>query len=223
MIRPPRPRANIAPPISLVHRNVLVRFRSQDFAATFPAALIGRDVIAPAADVVDQDVDRAEFGQGLFAGRLALVGLADVGLDRQGLATEARECRRRSSRGCRGRGRPAPRRPRHRRSPAPFRVPSPRLPPVIEEPLAVESKPIQNTHGNSFPWMNAAADSCRTVSQDPPPRTTRREGHEPPQPRTHLSKGSRKIPGISQRARGPSVGAWLHDVRLGARPHGRSK
>ena len=89
MIRPPRPRASIAPPMSFVHRNVLVRFRSRISSHLSSGSWSVGTLIAPAADVVDQDVDRAEFGHGLFAGRLAGVELADVGFDRKGLPPQA--------------------------------------------------------------------------------------------------------------------------------------
>ena len=88
MIRPPLPRASIAPPISRVHTNVLVRFEIEYFLPLIQRQLRRRNVDPPPAHVVDQNVDRTMFFQHLPADALTLLGLPHVGRNRKGLATD---------------------------------------------------------------------------------------------------------------------------------------
>ena len=89
MTRPPRPRATIAPPIVLVHKNVLVKFRSTISCHFGQRQLCGGNVDATPADIVDQDVNRAILVQCLVARGLTFVRAADIGGNRKSLPTES--------------------------------------------------------------------------------------------------------------------------------------
>ena len=87
MIRPPRPRSIIAPPSHFVHSMQLVRFRSISSPA-FERHRFRGDVLAPAAHVVDQDVDRAVTIQGRPARLFAFGRLADIRREGPGLPAQ---------------------------------------------------------------------------------------------------------------------------------------
>ena len=76
----------MAPPISFVQMNVLVRLRSTISCHCSRSSVLGRDVDPPAAHVVDQDVHRSVLLERRSARALRLQRLADVGLDEGGRA-----------------------------------------------------------------------------------------------------------------------------------------
>ncbi len=94
--RPPAPRSTIAPPMSLVHRNTLVRFRSISLEPCFDGQIDGRRRHQTPADIIDQDMNRAELFEGPAANRFALGRLSNVAADGEGLTipgTDIGRCR----------------------------------------------------------------------------------------------------------------------------------
>ena len=124
---------------------VLVRLRSMSVCHVSSGHVLGRDVHAPPAHVVDQDVDRAVLGERRPARALGLGRLPDVGLDRGHLAAA-----RAHLLGGLVEGRLlAPDQDQVRaglREPERHLAPEPPAPAGDEGPLAVQPEPIEDSH-----------------------------------------------------------------------------